>query len=123
MRHLKARQREEDGLWDFTARRGDSAYPIGYCAGEGTTDEGEYGYHDDGHETAEEAERCYHEYRLQERTELMESPDTKRQCEVEGCGTWTRSWVDPWHLYLCEEHQSIEVIRDLTDPIHEGWRS
>lgn len=120
MQHLKPRQRESDGRYDMTTTLGDQVVPIGYC--NGYDKEGEP-YHTDGHETLDEARECYHEYRLQERTTFMESPDTKRPCAVEGCEEWTRHWADPWNRYLCGEHRSIEVIRALTEPMHEGWRS
>lgn len=141
MNYYEALQRQTDKRWDYTRRNDGHVIPVGYCRGwdESTreelveqhgTDRGEMfhqaqeerrvhqdRYHDDGHETAEEACECYKRYLLDNRVnfEFGTTEDTQHRCEVEGCENWTQkvAMVDHRTYNLCDEHRNMEALEGL----------
>ena len=114
MNYYTALQRETSKKWDYTRRNGDSIHAIGYCSGADRGDK----YHNDGHETEGEAQKCYKEYLLDKelRLEGHELADTKRMCEHDGCEVWTSKMaeISPTRSFiLCDEHRTREVVSGL----------
>jgi len=138
----QARQRQRDGRWDMTVSSDDEGWchAIGYCAGPFRPLEpsvalrqeqcDEYNrkhapfsdrYHADGHESSQEAEACYREYRLDHELRFWPDREDAREqhrCEAPGCGAWTsgRGEMKPFDLWhLCAEHQTREAVKALLD--------
>ena len=67
-------------------------------------------FHTDGHETAEEASRCWNRYRLDNRLEFYEDDRTQEKCAT--CDQWTtgrahvRGPIGPPPIALCRDHQT-----------------
>jgi hypothetical protein len=141
MNYYEPLQRQTDRRWDYTQRRDGRTWPVGYCRGwDESTREAlveQYGedrgemfhqaqeerrphrdrYHEEGHETSEEACECYKRYLLDNRVNLEfgTSEDTQHRCEYDGCETWTQklAMVDHRSYHLCDDHRNVESLREL----------
>ena len=141
MNYYEALQRQTDKRWDYTRRNDGHVTPVGYCRGwtEGTEEElvhrlgddmGKMAhasqeerrdhqdrYHDDGHETAEEARECYKRYLLDNHVNLEfgTTRNTQQRCQVEGCENWTQTaaMVDHRTYDLCDDHRNLEALEGL----------
>lgn len=126
MQHMKARQRQHDGRWDYTTEWQGRISPIGYCHKfidfDPTRDvvspeqieehrASAHKYHTEGHATAEEAVDCYEEYLLDHYLHEADSQDEQRKCEV--CGTWTTRQMHVRYTIaaLCPEHATREEMK------------
>lgn len=128
MNYLKAAQRQKGGRWDFTCTNDGKVWPVGYCQGdsgkEHYTGEHPEKFHNDGHETAEEAALCYHQYTLD--TALRFGRDSNQQRKCHKCGEWTQGvgfLGTTTLLILCEAHQTRGVVEELTSPSTQIWSS
>lgn len=136
MNYYAARQRQSDSRWDFTCRNDDRIWPVGYCGGWAEwTDADEARipglqraqekllpfkphFHEDGHETAEQACGCYRRYLLDTRTRYdLSHPEYQRKCAK--CGAWTEAAAEVDHTIfdLCDEHRTREVLEELFDKV------
>lgn len=141
MNYYEALQRETDKRWDYTQRRDGRTWPIGYCRGWDESpredlleqygeDRGEMihraqeerrphqaRYHENGHETSEEACECYKSYLLDQHVRLdgAQTVDTQHRCEVDGCDEWTQKLASVEHrsFHLCDGHRNLETLREL----------
>lgn len=141
MNYYEALQRESDKRWDYTRRNDGRTWAIGYCRGWIETphedlveqygaDQGEMfhkaqeecrefqeHYHDDGHETSEEACECYKRYLLdnQVRLEFGTTANTQHRCEMKDCDAWTQklAMVEHRTYHLCDDHRNVESLREL----------
>jgi hypothetical protein len=128
------RPRLTDGRFDMTASvDGDGRYTVavGYCAGprapynllpspvtDFTTQEQwettvgiAEKYHLDGHETAEDAARCWAGFIVNTQSVTTVTPDAQERCGV--CGEFTFNLIQigrgsTFSLRLCDEHNSAE---------------
>lgn len=139
MNYYKAKQRESDGRWDFTCTNGGVTWPVGYCrpwqdwpdnvqAASPKASKAhrqlQHKHHGDGHETPEEAAKCYHEYELDHRLYLDVEATRTAECEV--CGESTRGRAklgDLRTLSLCDAHRNREEVARLVPPSSEFWTS
>lgn len=146
MNYYAARQRQSDMKWDYTCRNGDFTQPVGYCGGyiEWTEEmlkrlglpgkpedhssilremQFKDKYHTCGHETQEEAQKCYREYLLDQRLKKRENTDTMRKCLV--CKDWTTfsAEIDMHTWDLCEKHNNREEVEKLFQTPGEIWQS
>ena len=124
---LMPRTRTEDKRWDMTVKIADKCLAIGYCTGTGVpAGNGDVAYankyHDDGHSTAEEARRCFREFEL-DNTLVFVNLDEDQAQEMHRCATckqWTKGWaqfgVMAVIFWLCEPHQTREVVSCLLPP-------
>lgn len=112
MNYYEPLQRQTDKRWDYTRRNDGQIWAIGYCAG-GQEDP----YHEDGHETPEEACECYKNYLLDNQVKLDfgTTEDTQHRCEMEGCEEWTQKVAMVSHrtYNLCDDHRNVESLREL----------
>jgi hypothetical protein len=121
MNYYEARQRNTDGRWDYTRRSAGVVAPVGYCRGEpeGADEEVAHRdrYHEDGHETKEEACECYKRYLLDNKVSLdfAVTEDVQHRCEAPGCDAWTQRVAMVHHrtYLLCDDHRNLETLRDL----------
>lgn len=94
------------GLFHYTVANGSgkTVYPVGYCANDCP-----------GHATAEEAEEHYRQFEL-DNVHFNENPTEQRRCQV--CGEWTQGvGYTHWKVfYLCLNHQTRDVVDQLTQP-------
>ena len=142
MNHLCAKQRLHDGRWDYTR----NGFPTGYChkykrlfesggvlPPEVAQRENERmepfvsKFHDDGHETAEEARECYKQYLLDTRlhlvTEEPENASQQHRCQICQKFTGCHASAGPYRLFtLCPEHQTREHVASLLE-VYESWES
>jgi hypothetical protein len=109
MNYAQARQRESNKRWDWTVRNDDRIWRSGPCAA-----------HEDGHATAEEAERHYWEWETDPATyHVGEYAGTQHECLI--CKAWTSAYVrlrDGYTSFvLCPGHQdraSVEQVHPCT---------
>lgn len=123
-RIYQPRQRT-DGRWEYSVLEGEGAgaHVVGYCAGwhydDGTPlDEEAHArartevehlkakYHGEGHDTEEEARRCFNEYLLDRE---LKAKDTKEEQACIVCGNDTLRVVSVARLYrwpICIEHEA-----------------
>jgi hypothetical protein len=146
MRHYKARQRK-DGKWDYTVNLGNYIVPIGYCCkyrewteedlmnvGMGGKPENHpsivkekefiHKHHDCGHNTPEEAQKCYRDYLLDQELRLMiVRNDAQHKCAK--CGEWTQHYaeIDMRCFDLCEKHNNRQEVESLFESVGETWSS
>lgn len=104
-RYFQPLQRQSDRRWDMTECTGSMpAHAIGYCASGGGGCEGK------GHDTAEEAHRCYDGYLLDTCLRFSTAPNEQMRCAT--CDAWTPgrgnltgdAFTRP--VPLCEAHQT-----------------
>lgn len=84
-------------------------------------------YHTCGHETEEEARKCYKEYMLDYQLRLnpkQENPSQLYKCKV--CSEWcsgsaTIGWCEYYNL--CEKHCTREEVEKIVSPAGEMWVS
>ena len=140
MNYYEALQRATDKRWDYTRRNDGRTSPIGYCRGwDESTEErlvarlGDFGkmtfveqegrrahqgrYHEDGHETSDEACECYKRYLLDNdvNLEFGTTEDTQHRCEYEGCEAWTQTvaMVNSRTYNLCDDHRNLKSLEDV----------
>lgn len=104
MNYYGARQRKDDGRWNYTCTNDGMTWPVGYCREDG------------GHETEREACECYKRHLLDNRLTLDgHADDQQRRCVVTGCGQWTSEYANVDHraFFLCDEHRTREVVEGL----------
>lgn len=108
MNYAQARQRESDKRWDWTTMNDGRVWRSAPC-----TD------HDDGHATAEEAERHFWESEVSDGWRVEQMAGTQRECAI--CGAWTQDLVRLHDGYtsfvLCPDHQdraSIETVHPFS---------
>ena len=128
MNYYQARQRQIDQRWDFTSMNDEVVHPVGYChayrkfvperclwipedfrveyAEHENAKQAPFRnkYHDVGHTTKEEAERCWYEYGL-DQLRSSTSLDAQHLCAI--CGAWTQRALSSRHgdaINLCAEH-------------------
>lgn len=142
MNYLSARQRRDNGRWDYTY----NGCPWGYCrAYSPIPEDGKImppeiarrenekmapligKFHDDGHATEEEACECYKQYLLDTRlhliTEEPASASSQHRCEVCKKFTACHASVGPYRMFtLCPEHQTREQVEKLLK-VGESWES
>lgn len=133
MNYYQARQRISDKRWDFTCMNDRRVWPVGYCADWTEYTDADYErlpglerevketllphrdkFHGHGHETAEEACRCYRQFLLDTRVRLdLTHPEYQRKCAK--CGAWTNAAAEVDHeiFDLCDEHRTREVLEEL----------
>lgn len=125
MNYYKPRQRESL-KWDYTCMNDGRVWAVGYCAGNYDHTPDEAPYHDDGHDTVEEACECYKRYQLDNHLDLDgQMQGQKRKCAVEGCEEWTQGIVtiEGWQRFvLCDEHRTRETVEKLYS-VGETWSS
>lgn len=145
MNYYQARQRT-DGRWDFTCMNDGQIHPVGYCHAyrpwtaevvrwhadpehaeeEAARLEAEQApfrekYHADGHATAEEADRCWYEYELDDLRPVTYD-GAQYPCAV--CGAWTQQGLRSRHetsRVLCADHANREGFAQAK-PFHPGIR-
>lgn len=118
MNHYQARQREHDKRWDWTSMNDEVIRRWPPC-----TD------HDDGHATAELAERHFFDYEATHLKEGSVGDDEQHRCEYADKETRTRcpNWTDKWlegrlwgrRPFLCDDHRNPATWQYLTAP--ETW--
>lgn len=142
MNHLCAKQRKDDGRWDYTI----NGRPWGYCKnyvpipedGKILTIESAKcenkkmaplagKFHQDGHATEVEACECYKNYILDTRLRLQpqepENASQQDRCEVCRKFTACHATVGPYRMFtLCPEHQTREAVEKLLR-VGESWES
>lgn len=130
----------QDGRWDYTCTNSGGTYPLGYCAGyRELTNEGALRgmfdqstldrenarmapfrekYHRNGHETADESERCYRLHQLDQHLAWDDGLLAQEQKRCEICQSWTGSFAyihggvsRSW--YLCGDHLQRESVEKL----------
>jgi len=116
--YYAARQRQDNGKWDFTCMNDGRGRPVGYCAEAG-------GSH---HDTEEEAQACYRKYLLDTRVRYRSHKEgeagTYEKCKV--CGKLTNGYAEVGHLsiyFLCQEHQTREALEEVYGEVGEIWSS
>lgn len=111
MNYYEAREIKKDGegtgLFHFTAMNDGDIWAVGYCAS-GC----------EGHDTPEQANGHYHEYRLDHLLVLDgNDPSTQKRCAV--CDVWTTGYarLDEIEVFpLCGDHRTRESVASLTSP-------
>lgn len=126
--------KRNDGKFDYTCKNHMQVWAIGFCQGwenipeskrenMGMSDKfyerllaNKSRFHEDGHDTPEEAIDCYREYQLDVLTDYeAELKDTKKKCEV--CGEWTQGVARVKQvneeIVLCDEHRTRHVVNEL----------
>jgi hypothetical protein len=148
-RIYQTRQRSKDKRFDMTVSSDDEGWchPIGYCAGWKDLSDEEYKktfswageemiarfkadheklrpfqakYHDDGHETREQAAACYREYEFDNELHFHELRDEQRKCAV--CDAWTQGYASlgEFHrFYLCDAHKNREGVEQALAKLKE----
>ncbi len=135
MNYYAARQRQDDGRWDYTCIRDGKCWAVGYCheyiepvdskgvmysVGEREKVlENKSKYHNDGHATPEEAQNCYKQYLLDFMVRRSQVDDKQVKCEV--CKEWTQNLVEVNHsqvFYLCPAHDNKKELEKL---VRVGW--
>ncbi len=111
MNYAQARQRKDDGLWDWTVMRDKQIRQASPCSDE---------CH---HVTQEEADRHFYEWCL---SQVQEYEDTETQHKCAVCGAWTNRYFENrpmGHLnfmsYLCDAHRNLDELRKL-HPFESG---
>jgi hypothetical protein len=135
MNYYDAKQRKEDGRWDYTC----NDHPTGYCRAykEPNLEKEPYWseheiakykdnkekYHSNGHATEEEARECYRQWILDNELRFWEANDTQRKCKV--CGAWTSNVaeVDCKIFTLCDEHNNRKTVEQLLETPGQIWSS
>ena len=141
MNYYDARQRGEDGPWDFTCRNDDRIWAVGFCARRvpcecGTIETayrpkedcencGGHGWVDNpnycgSHETVEEARACFRSYLLADISEESYGEWTGCAAYVNGqkCDKPTKQGLETRpplgeSFALCDEHRTFECLRFL----------
>lgn len=132
MNYLQPRQRVSNKRWDYTNMNDGVIYPIGYCrefkeldgylmpVSEEQKEEHrkfKNKYHSNGHDTYEDACKCYKEYLLDHFIRIRENKDAQHKCKV--CNEWTTQAVEVngfgggFFEYLCSKHSSREEIEKI----------
>lgn len=140
MNYFAARQRESGKRWDYTCKNDSRIWPVGYCAGWREPKPEHWGsqaeidrwlertaphrhkFHEDGHETDEQACECYKQYLLDFELHLdEENLNMQRKCAV--CGAWTSKFarVSMRIWDLCDEHRTREHVEVLHGPVGMSW--
>jgi len=73
-------------------------------------------FHEDGHETAEEACECYRQFLLDVELDLSAfMPDTMKRCEV--CQEFTQGLarIGDVEFVLCDSHRNRDRVEELFD--------
>lgn len=129
MNYAEARRLEDGTGWHFTVRNDDRIWPHACCRTDGppATEEDveKYGYQlgeptlgppHAPHASKEEAEQCFHEWRLRQAAEWKESTWSNWQgCEI--CDAPTkkaarfRDLGGSTYVSLCDEHRTMEHVR------------
>lgn len=131
MNYYAARQREKTKKWDYTCRNDGQIWPVGYCAGRlvdvmKVPEDKREPYHEDGHETAEEAQECYKRYVLDNDLRLdSKMSGQQRRCEADGCEEWTQglATIRGGQMFvLCDEHRNRETVEGMFS-VGEIWSS
>lgn len=128
MNYYEPKKRQSDGKWDYTR----NSQPAGYChafqefekefienfhiSDSEVEKHNKFAdkYHSDGHDTEEEACKCYKEYQLDHKLQLdHEDKHQQRRCKV--CGEWTTKFamVDYSIYQLCDKHCTREEVEKL----------
>lgn len=123
MNYYQARQRQTDKRWDYTCRNGEHIFPVGYCQAWRDFDppynQGEQyerylankeKYHTGGHDSAEDAERCYYTYLHENRMRTVAMGTTQVRCDYPDCQTWTSEGISVEYALamLCSAHRNKE---------------
>ena len=142
--YYQARQRTPDGRWDWTCQNDERIWADGYCGGYPWTPERLAAfrarfpglplgreladaevlrdrYHEDGHTTREEAERCFHQYQL-DHLEARKAADIWKVCAADGCEQLTPHVLAFRHgpeWFLCGVHRTRETVEQLA-PFRPG---
>jgi|GEM_PF-4268286 len=148
MNYAEARQRKSDKRWDWTTKNG-RVWPTGYCAGwivwtpelaarvslplavlqAEQTKEQPYRakYHTDGHESREDAERCFYEYSL-DHLKTVTMARHRVPCVFPGCAEWTQTALESPGMgglfplvELCAEHCTRAAVERI-HPFGGGLR-
>lgn len=149
MNYEQARQRQDDGRWDWTSMRDGKIWPGGYCVGWPTNEDiqmmsvypGQYPteemlrtrekYHTDGHATKEEAERCYYDFEVDRLHQVdVIRPgvvDGRVPCDVVSCLRYTDKGLQAPGgapaVPLCGFHRTTAGYK-ATRPFRPGiWRA
>lgn len=122
MNYAEARERQADHRWDWTNKRDNQVWAVGYCGGwhdwtdeqaarvgmprdtlqaDKETRDGPFRakFHTDGHATKEEAERCFYEHSL-DRVHEIENSSIQHRCSVplplpgSFCDAWTTKGLE-----------------------------
>lgn len=121
----------QDGRWTFCRKMPTGVVtPIGYCQGH-VARSGGYGthrYHDNGHETAEEAARCYHRYVVEQEITLVDPPAEVAsfyECAIVDCPNFTAGYAetDGWKAFLCASHRTRDRVASIMPVSMEIWTS
>lgn len=102
-REVKA-EGDKPGGWYYSVRNDGQTWRVGDCT------------EHEPHATKDEAYLCWTNYLLANKTRLDGiDARTKRPCVVKGCDEWTQGYaeVDMRIFYLCDEHRTAEVVRQL----------
>lgn len=128
MNYMQPRKRQTDKKWDYTNMNDGIVYPIGYCrefteltgssfpVSEQQCEEHrkfKNKYHTDGHDTYEDACKCYKDYLLDHSVQIHESKNTQHQCQI--CKEWTQQIVEVEYstFYICKNHIIRESLEKL----------
>jgi hypothetical protein len=132
MKYYAARQRATTKKWDYICMNDGQRWAVGYCSGKYPTVQDDESlehrecYHEDGHETAEEARECYKRYMLDNRLHLDgKMANQQMRCQVEQCDAWTQGTArlgGYTSFTLCDEHRNRETVEKLYD-VFESWSS
>ena len=128
MNYYEPKQRQSDGKWDYTR----NSHPAGYChafkelekefiesyniSDLEVENHNKFAdkYHSDGHDTEEEACKCYKEYQLDHQLQLdHEDKNQKHKCKI--CEDWTTKFalVDNSLYHLCDKHRNREEVEKI----------
>ena len=102
MNYYQARQLKDSGKWHWTRMNDKIIYPAGDCVNH------------EGHNTKEEAERCFYEYEIKKLYETSFSMRDK--CSVKSCKAFTDKALTPDGYsiaHLCKKHRNIKTYRKL----------
>ena len=88
MQYYQARQRKSDGRWDWTGMHDKVVTARPPCSD-----------HEDGHATAEEAERHFYDYEV-ENLKPVKLRDEMRRCSFPGCLDFTQDGFESRYLGL-----------------------
>lgn len=101
MNYHQARQRKSDGRWDWSTRNDESIWTAMPCSN-----------HEDGHGTAEDAERHFYDYEAANLREMHTASASRCEGLHDGDAPWTdralKSRLYGSLAYLCDEHRNRE---------------
>ena len=125
-----------DKRWYSTAKVGEYIYLMGYCVPylplnkdicaalkmqydkqrEIKLEQNKDKYHYTGHDTREEANRCYYEYILDIELKHIQTPDWQGSTKCYICKSHTNTGIEPQpgvFYWLCEKHNTNETIEKI----------